>query len=82
MKTMTKRELQKRFDTLGHILNVSRDRGYFNWGQRTCINMERAAILRAQDVIDLGEAETAKPSYTIPRHLEAKCQQVLKDFKQ
>lgn len=77
---MTKRELQKRFDTLGRILNLSRDWGYFNAGQRTCINMERAALLKAMDVIDLGEEETAAPKYTIPAHLEAKCQQVLKDF--
>lgn len=78
---MNKVQLQKRFDTLGYILKVSRNLGYFNTGQRTCLSMERAAILRAQDVIDLGDAESATPHYTIPPHLEKKCQQVLKDFK-
>lgn len=79
---MTKRQLQNRFETLGHILNVSRNLGYFNSGQRTCINMERAAILRAQEVIDLGEANQATPTYTLPQHLEVKCKQVLNDFPQ
>lgn len=77
---MTKPALQQRFDNLGFILNRSRDRGYFNAGQRTCINMERAAILHAIDAINLGDATTVTPKYKVSAVIELKCQQVLTDF--
>lgn len=78
---MTKKQLQDRFELLGNILYHSRDRGYFSSGQRTCLNMERSAIIRAINHIELDERDTAKPSYTIPEHLEVKCKQVITDFK-
>ena len=77
---MTKTELQQRFDHLGNVLYLSRNLGYFSSGQRTCLHIERAAIMRAMAHIDLGETETGKPSYTIPEHLEAKCNQIMNDF--
>ncbi|WP_262707647.1 hypothetical protein [Aequorivita ciconiae] len=43
--------------------------------------MERSAIIRAINHIELDGKETAKPSYTIPEHLEVKCKQVITDFK-
>lgn len=79
---MNKKELNKRFETLETILYFSRDRGYFNAGERTCIHMERASILRAKEELDLTDAVTATLSYTVPEHIETKCRQVLHDFKQ
>lgn len=76
---MTRQELQERFELLGEILYKSRNLGYFSSPQRTCLHMERSAIIRAQGHLD-GGAETARPSYTIPEHLEAKCNQVIRDF--
>ena len=78
---MNKKDLHHRFKTLESILYFSRGRGYFNAGKRTCIHMERAAILRAKEELDLTDAVTATPSYTIPEHLEKKCKQVISDFK-
>lgn len=78
---MTKRQNKRRFDYLGVILNKSRNLGYFNLGQRTCLQMERAAIFRAIDVIEGSDTVECTPNYTIPRHLEEKCDRVNEDFK-
>lgn len=79
---MTFQQLQARFDYLGTILKLSRGLGYFNDGQRTCLCMERSAIFTAQDKITYAHDETATPKYQIPQHLEAKCQRIIKDFKE
>lgn len=76
---MTKSELQSRFDYLTLCLRFSKDLGYFNLNQRTCLNMERGAIMEAQQIIETDNVIEMTPKYQIPIHLEQKCAQIKAD---
>lgn len=77
---MTKQELHNRFDFLGDVLRYSRDRGYLNTGQRTCLHQERSAIMQAREMMISQELEFIELSYTIPEYIEHIVKRVQRDF--
>ena len=69
---MNKTQLQERIDLLLRVYCYTRHNNYLRTGQRICLTMERAACMRAIDVIKEKQILTALPKYRLPAALNNK----------
>lgn len=69
---MNKYQLQERIDLLLMVYRYTRYNNYLTTGQRICLTMERAACMRAIDVIKEKQLPNALPKYSLPTALNNK----------
>lgn len=69
---MNLEEINDRMDLLEGVQRWSKLNNTLSAGQRICISQERAALMRARNVINEENVHQAKPSYTLPPELNAK----------
>lgn len=69
---MNQTQLEERIDMLLRVYRYTRCSKELTTGQRICLTMERAACMRAVDVIKETGATIALPKYTLPQALNNK----------
>jgi len=69
---MNLEEINDRMELLEEVQRWSKYNDTLTAGQRICISQERAALMRARNVINEENVHQTSPSYTLPPELNAK----------
>jgi hypothetical protein len=71
---MNRMQLENRIEVLLRVYRYTRNTKMLSTGQRICLTMERAACMRAIDLIKETQITVAVPKYTLPVELHSKVQ--------